>query len=74
LGIINHSFRLSSGQGRICHWLGDISYPLYLVHFSVFIVLSRYVQNPLALLLAALALATVVYYTCDFYSRRRKFA
>ena len=71
-GIIHHQFHLSLFQRRICHFLGDISYPLYLVHFSVYIILSRYCQNPWLLLLAALITASIVYICCDFYSRRRK--
>ncbi len=71
-GVVHHKFHLSLFQRRICHFLGDISYPLYLVHPAVFIFLSRYNQNAWLQLLAALLTAAVVYNCCDFYSRRRK--
>jgi peptidoglycan/LPS O-acetylase OafA/YrhL len=71
-GVIFYGFHLTLFQRRICRLLGDISYPLYLVHFVTFSFLARYFPQAGLLLLAALLLATVVYFCCDFYSRRRK--
>ena len=42
-------------------WLGDVSYPLFLLHIPVFIVLSKAgLQSPSAYLAAALATSAVV--------------
>jgi peptidoglycan/LPS O-acetylase OafA/YrhL len=71
-GIISHRFRLTLVARRGCRFLGDISYPLYLVHLPAFILLARYTQSALALVIGALLLATIVYFVCDSYSRRRK--
>ncbi len=74
LGIVFHRFRFTLGQRRIFRFLGDISYPLYLVHLPTFILFSAYSHNAAFLLSMALALATAVYLGCDFYSLRRKLA
>lgn len=71
-GVISHRFHFNQIQRRICRFLGDISYPLYLVHLPVFIFMAAYTQNAALLIVCALAMATVVYFCCDFYSRRRK--
>jgi peptidoglycan/LPS O-acetylase OafA/YrhL len=74
LGVISHWFHFNHWQRVICRFLGDISYPLYLVHVSVFKFLTPYTNNAWLLVLAAMALASAVYFCCDFYSRRRKLA
>lgn len=71
-GVVRHQFHLSLFERRVCRFLGDISYPFYLVHTAVYIFLVRYCQNAVLLLLAALLTSSVVYFCCDFYSRRRK--
>jgi len=71
-GVIAHGFHLTLWQSRIARFLGDISYPLYLVHFAVFLYASRYFSTPVPMLLTALGVATAVYFCCDFYSMRRK--
>jgi peptidoglycan/LPS O-acetylase OafA/YrhL len=73
-GVISHRFHFNHIQRRICRFLGDISYPLYLVHLPVFIWMATYTRNATLLILSALTLATIIYFCCDFYSRRRKLA
>ena len=73
-GVIAHHFHFTLRQSHIFRFLGDISYPLYLVHYAVFAYAALYFSNPLALLLVALAVSTAVYLGCDFYSMRRKLA
>ncbi|HUD32109.1 MAG TPA: acyltransferase family protein, partial [Variovorax sp.] len=52
--------------------LGDISFPLYLVHFPVFEVLKHWdVHSPVLYYAAAVMVAAVIYRTVDFYSQRR---
>ncbi len=71
-GIRSHLFHLSSPTRRIFRFFGDISYPLYLVHLPVFMSLTILTKNGVLMLLAALVVATIVYFACDFYSRQRK--
>ena len=73
-GVIHHWFLLGLGTRRVFRFLGDISYPLYLVHFPAFHLLGPYTSNAGLLLGAALLMATGVYFGCDFYSRRRRLA
>jgi peptidoglycan/LPS O-acetylase OafA/YrhL len=73
-GVIAHRFHFARWQSHIARFLGDISYPLYLVHYAVFVYVSHYFTNPVVLILTAMAVASVVYFGCDFYSRRRKLA
>jgi hypothetical protein len=52
--------------------LGDIAYPLYLVHIPVFGILhERGVTNPYLLLTGAVAAAALFYAVLDRYSQRR---
>jgi peptidoglycan/LPS O-acetylase OafA/YrhL len=73
-GVVAHRFHLARWQSRLCRFLGDISYPLYLVHYAVFSCAAYYFSNSVVLLLLALAVSTVVYFACDIYSQRRKMA
>ena len=53
-------------------WLGDISFPLYLVHYPVFELLdSTGFKSPVVYFLTAVAAAAVLYRTVDFYSQQR---
>jgi peptidoglycan/LPS O-acetylase OafA/YrhL len=53
--------------------LGDTSYPLYLVHGSVFIIVASYgVHSVYIYLAAALPIAFLFYWCIDFYSRARQ--
>jgi peptidoglycan/LPS O-acetylase OafA/YrhL len=71
-GVIAHRFHLARWQSRIARFLGDISYPLYLVHYAVFVYFSQYFKDPVLLILTAMGVASIVYFGCDFYSRKRK--
>jgi peptidoglycan/LPS O-acetylase OafA/YrhL len=52
--------------------LGDISFPLYLVHIPIFKVLEHWgVRSPILYYIAAVLAAAVIYRTVDFYSQRR---
>ena len=61
-----------SVKSHFMRFLGDVSYPLYVVHISVYVILARYgFKNPYLMLLIAIAASAAVYQTLDFYSRRR---
>jgi peptidoglycan/LPS O-acetylase OafA/YrhL len=62
----------SGSPSGVLRMLGDISYPLYLLHFWVFALLStRGVHDSFLLVITSLALSFVVYFVIDRYSRRR---
>jgi peptidoglycan/LPS O-acetylase OafA/YrhL len=71
LGVAAHRFHFGWRQHRLCRFLGNISYPLYLVHLVAFAACAYATRNSAAMISAALVLATLVYLGCDFYSRRR---
>jgi peptidoglycan/LPS O-acetylase OafA/YrhL len=73
-GVVAHRFHFARWQSHLARFLGDISYPLYLVHAVVFIYVSPYLKDPVLLALTAMAVASAVYFGCDFYSRQRKLA
>jgi peptidoglycan/LPS O-acetylase OafA/YrhL len=53
-------------------WLGDISYPLYLVHASAFVIAVRIGMEDAKLVLLTAPLTAVLFYYCfDQYSRAR---
>ncbi|VTU28322.1 acyltransferase family protein [Variovorax sp. PBL-E5] len=52
--------------------LGDISYPLYLVHMSVYFLLKQTgLRSPILFYVSAVAVSFVIYWVLDFYSQRR---
>jgi peptidoglycan/LPS O-acetylase OafA/YrhL len=52
--------------------LGDISYPLYLLHAAIYAMLAHFgLKTPLLFYLAAVIVSAGVYWSLDFYSRRR---
>jgi peptidoglycan/LPS O-acetylase OafA/YrhL len=60
-------------KSKIMHTLGDISYPLYLIHIPVFVLLDRIGSRNAWLNFAlALSVALVLYQLLDSYSRRRR--
>ena len=64
--------RPSLHRSSFLRTLGDISYPLYLVHFPVYIILSHYgMKSPLLLYLIAVLVAALIYWSVDFYSKAR---
>jgi peptidoglycan/LPS O-acetylase OafA/YrhL len=57
---------------HVMRWLGDISFPLYLVHYPIFTLLdSTGFKSPVLYFLTAIAAAAVLYRTVDFYSQQR---
>jgi peptidoglycan/LPS O-acetylase OafA/YrhL len=55
--------------------LGDISYPLYLLHFAAFTALITIgLKNPYLMTFLAIAGSALVYLVCDGYSRKRHLA
>ncbi len=54
-------------------FLGNISYPLYLIHLVAFtLVGKRWNDNVLILVLSALVSSTALYFAFDWYSQRRE--
>lgn len=59
-------------RSGLLRFLGDISYPLYLVHIPVYISLSATpLKSAAAYYMAALAAAAALYWTVDDYSKKR---
>lgn len=71
--LYNHRFKTFSGWvGKLFNVLGDISYPLYLVHLVVFIYFNKYgYRFGPVMVLGALLYSWLVYLVFDFYSKRR---
>ncbi len=60
------------GGGTLLRFLGDVSYPLYLLHYWIFAYLaSKGCHNPLLLTLGAIVFSAFVYICIDRYSQRR---
>lgn len=64
-------FYLPSEVKKTLHFLGNISYPLYLIHIPCFILFKEYTSNWALLLLLSLILSTIIYWSVDFYSKKR---
>ena len=63
---------LSLFNKKLFNFLGNISYPLYLTHFSVLILCSKIgINNWFMLVLSCLVVASIVYWVFDFYSKKR---
>lgn len=59
-------------KSKVMGILGDISYPLYLIHIPVYIAASTAgIRSPYANFAIALAVAWLMYLCFDFYSKRR---
>ena len=65
-------FYLPSAVKRTFHFLGNISYPLYLIHVPCFIFFKRYTDNWMPLLVLCFIQAVLIYLAVDFYSKKRK--
>ena len=63
------------GGGRrsgILRFLGDVSYPLYLIHIPIYVALSKtMLKAAAAYYIIALLAAAVLYWMIDVYSKRR---
>lgn len=62
-----------SVKSHVMRFLGDVSYPLYVVHISVYVILAKFeFKNPYLMLLIAIGVAAAIYQSLDFYSRNRE--
>jgi peptidoglycan/LPS O-acetylase OafA/YrhL len=72
--LYNHKLpTLSITSKKVFNFLGNISYPLYLVHFSIiqYCIHQNY-TNWLVITLTCLTTACFMYLSIDFYSKKRK--
>ena len=59
-------------RSRLLRIMGDISYPLYLVHIPVYMMLSKTpLKGPLVFFAVAVAVSAALYGLLDVYSRKR---
>lgn len=75
--IYNHKLpSLSLQAKKIFNFLGNISYPLYLIHLTVitFCLKKQLTTNWFLLTGICLAVASLIYLSVDFYSKKRKVA
>lgn len=64
--------RTSLHRSSFLRTLGDISYPLYLIHYPVYAILHLHgMTSPLLLYLIAVGVSAFVYWSVDFYSKAR---
>ena len=57
---------------KVFSFLGNISYPLYLTHYTTFELLKKYhLDSTIVLILSALLVSTIIYYVFDSYSKKR---
>jgi peptidoglycan/LPS O-acetylase OafA/YrhL len=66
------SDRADLHRSRFLRLLGDISYPLYLLHAAVYALLAHFgLTTPALFYLIAVFVSVVVYWSLDFYSKKR---
>ena len=74
--VFNYVLRVGGSEGKpskTLRLLGDLSYPLYLIHLPFYALLGRaHVTNAYLQLALALGFSALIYYSLDFYSRRRE--
>ena len=59
-------------RSRLLRFLGDVSYPLYLIHISIYMLFCQTrLKSALAYYLITLALSAALYWSVDVYSKRR---
>ncbi|CAN5773875.1 hypothetical protein BH11VER1_BH11VER1_10820 [soil metagenome] len=59
-------------RSRLLRLLGDISYPLYLIHIPIYALLSTTsIRSPLLYYLATFILSSALYWFIDVYSKQR---
>jgi peptidoglycan/LPS O-acetylase OafA/YrhL len=68
----NYITNLSIRTKKVFNLLGNVSYPLYLTHRTVFIFLYNHkIENQLVVVFCAILIAFLVYRLFDFYSKNR---
>ena len=72
--VYNHKLPiLSIKTNAIFNILGNISYPLYLVHSTLLKLLSKFhINNALLMIVISIIFSYLVYIIFDFYSKKRK--
>jgi peptidoglycan/LPS O-acetylase OafA/YrhL len=66
------SERPSLHRSWFLRFLGDVSYPLYLLHAALFAMLVHFgLKTPILLYLTAVSVSALVYWLVDFYSKKR---
>lgn len=71
--LYNHKFKaFSTKTNRVFNLLGNISYPLYLVHIVIFIAFAKYNYSfgPV-MVVVAIIYSWLLYLIFDFYSKKR---
>jgi peptidoglycan/LPS O-acetylase OafA/YrhL len=69
--LLSTEVRIGPRGQKICNLLGDISYPLYLFHVPVMVLLLTFgVKTTLPLIIASLLISAAVLYGIDYPSRR----
>ena len=64
--------RVARQRSRVLRFLGDISYPLYLININIYLLLLKLrLQSALAFYLITLAVSAALYWLVDVYSKRR---
>ena len=67
-----HLPQLTLGTKKIFHLLGNISYPMYLIHCSIFDLFRRLsFLNVSVMIICTLIASYIIYFIFDFYSRKR---
>jgi peptidoglycan/LPS O-acetylase OafA/YrhL len=64
--------RVSARRSWVLRFLGDVSYPLYLLHVPIYALLQKAgLKMPILYYLAAVGISALVYQALDFYSKER---
>ncbi len=70
--LLSSEFNLSKRHQRICSFLGDVSFPLYLFHIpTMVLMLSFGVTGSAAIVIGSLLTSVLALYGIDYESRRR---
>lgn len=71
--VFNHKIpTFKPSTAKIFHLLGNISYPLYLTHFTTYLLFRKiHLTNFPIMILSALIVSFLIYSLFDFYSKRR---
>jgi peptidoglycan/LPS O-acetylase OafA/YrhL len=67
-----YSFSIPKFSQKILDFLGELSYPIYLLHFPVYIILYRYftIRSPMVFIILTLILSICSNYLADYWLKR----